>query len=42
MRIIVLLCVVAVVSPAFAGDPKVQRGIPYAEPRNERFAPRLP
>src|SRR2546423_1785947 len=36
MRIIAFFSLLALVSPAFAGEPKVHRGIPYAEPKNER------
>lgn len=34
MRIIIVLVVMA--SPLVAGEPKVHRGLPYAEPKNER------
>jgi arylformamidase len=36
MRIITLLLVLVVAAPILADEPKVQRGIPYAEPKNER------
>src|SRR5476651_1253260 len=36
MRIISLLLVLFLASPVLADEPKVQRGIPYAEPKNER------
>src|ERR1700693_3063880 len=36
MRIVPLFLVLLVASPVFADEPKVQRGIPYAEPKNER------
>jgi arylformamidase len=36
MRIIPLLLVLFLASPIVADEPKVQRGIPYAEPKNER------
>ena len=35
MRTISLFLVLAYASPILAGEPKVQRGIPYAEPKNE-------
>jgi arylformamidase len=36
MRITPLLLVLFLVSPVLADEPKVARGIPYAEPKNER------
>jgi len=36
MRIIPLLPVLFLAAPVFAGEPKVHRGLPYAEPKNER------
>jgi len=36
MRTIPLLFVLFLAAPIFAGEPMVQRGIPYAEPKNER------
>src|SRR5262245_54156173 len=36
MRIITALFVLALASPLPAGEPKVHRGLPYAEPKNER------
>jgi len=36
MRIIPVLALVFLAGPIFAGEPKVHRGIPYAEPKNER------
>jgi arylformamidase len=36
MRTISLLLVLIIASPVLADEPKVQRGIPYAEPKNER------
>jgi arylformamidase len=36
MRIIPLLLTLLIASPVLTDEPKVQRGIPYAEPTNER------
>jgi len=36
MRIIIPVLVLFLAAPIFADEPKVQRGIPYAEPKNER------
>jgi arylformamidase len=36
MRILTLLLVLILVAPILADEPKVHRGIPYAEPKNER------
>jgi acetyl esterase/lipase len=36
MRIFTLLLVLFLACPILADEPKVQRGIPYAEPKNER------
>src|ERR1043165_370627 len=36
MRIIPLLAALFVASPVIADEPKVHKGIPYAEPKNER------
>ena len=36
MRILTLLLVLFFASPLLAGEPKVHKGIPYAEPNNER------
>ena len=36
MRIITVLLILTFVSPVLADEPKVHRGIPYAEPKNER------
>jgi acetyl esterase/lipase len=36
MRTIAALCVVFLARPLLADEPKVQRGLPYAEPKNER------
>lgn len=36
MRLFTAFLVLALVSPLPADEPKVQRGIPYAEPKNER------
>jgi len=36
MRIIPVLLVLFLAAPVFAGEPKVHRGLPYAEPKNER------
>jgi arylformamidase len=35
-RIPLLLLLIIIASPVLADEPKVQRGIPYAEPKNER------
>ncbi len=36
MRTIPLLFILLIATPIIADEPKVQRGIPYAEPKNER------
>lgn len=36
MRIIALLSIFVVTSPLLADEPKAHRGLPYAEPKNER------
>src|ERR1700676_2104912 len=36
MRILTPLVVLLLASPVLAVEPKVHRGIPYAEPKNER------
>ena len=36
MRMIPLLLILPLASPLLADEPKVQKGIPYAEPKNER------
>ena len=36
MRTIPLLLILLIAAPVLADEPKVQRGIPYAEPKNER------
>src|SRR2546426_968516 len=36
MRIISLLAVLFVASPVIADEPRVNKGLPYAEPKNER------
>ena len=36
MRIIALVLALLVTAPVLADEPKVQKGIPYAEPKNER------
>jgi arylformamidase len=36
MRTVLILAVAFLASPVFAQEPKIQKGIPYAEPKNER------
>src|SRR5438445_6288478 len=36
MRILTFLLVLVLAAPLHADEPKVQRGIPYAEPKNQR------
>src|ERR1019366_3751182 len=36
MRFLTLLLVLFLGTPLLANEPKIQRGIPYAEPKNER------
>src|SRR5262245_43737780 len=36
MRFLLTLASLLLVSPIFAAEPKIQRGLPYAEPKSER------
>ena len=36
MRILAFLLILLVATPLLADEPRVHKGIPYAEPKNER------